>query len=114
MKHYTDTVSYKNVHENQHCQCRCLARSQITVIKDFRNICSTFAKIDLKVFSEMERAVSVLNNNQSNLTNSNIVDASDADFFAMDIFDMQCWEYFDEINTDPTGHIPTPTVFALL
>ena len=70
--------------------------------------------MDLKVCSEIERAVSVLNSNQFNLTNSRIAEASDADFFAMDIFDMQCWEYFDEINTDQPGHIPTATVFALL
>ena len=42
---------------------------------------------------------------QYNTTNICMVEVSDADFFASDIFDTQSLEYFDEINTDPaTDH----------
>ena len=42
---------------------------------------------------------------QYNTTTSCMVEVSDADFFASDIFDTQSIEYFDEINTDPaTDH----------
>ena len=41
---------------------------------------------------------------QHNTSTICMVEVSDADFFASDIFDTQSLEYFDEINTDPSTH----------
>ena len=52
----------------------------------------------------MERADDMFSTHY-NTTNIGMVEVSDADFFASDIFDTQSLEYFDEINTDPaTDH----------
>ena len=41
---------------------------------------------------------------QYNTSTICMVEVSDADFFASDIFNTQSFEYFDEINTDPAAH----------
>ena len=51
----------------------------------------------------MERADEMLIT-QYNTSTICMVEVSDADFFASDIFNTQSFEYFDEINTDPAAH----------